>query len=99
MVQVEKDFSLSDYLSDKAEQTKWLLEGTFQDGTIMDRCLSSRAVCTFSSALWPIVFDPFNQFEAYLRALEKSKEEKPAVTSMFSPTIFFITRVHMNIAL
>lgn len=70
VVRIQKDFSLTTHLSDKEERSIWQQESAFPDGSIMERCLSSRAFCSFSTTSWPLLFDPYAQFEAYLRMLQ-----------------------------
>ena len=67
MVRIQKDFSLADCLSEKEERSVWNQESTFPDESILDRYLSSRALCSLGSVAWPLVFDPYDQLEKYLR--------------------------------
>lgn len=64
---MQKDFSLAAFLSEKEERSMWNQESTFPDESILDRYLSSRALCVLGTAAWPLVFDPYDQLEKYLR--------------------------------
>ena len=69
VVRIQKDFSVSDHLSEKEEQSFWKQESIFPDQTSMERCLAARSTCTNGDAQWPFIFDPHQQFEKYLSAL------------------------------
>lgn len=76
VVRVQKDFSMATHFSDREERSLWEQESSFPDETIMERCLCTRALGNLDSSPWPVVFDPYHQFEAYLRALSKYQMEK-----------------------
>ncbi len=95
-MRIQKNVSLASYLSGKDELSTWQQESTFPDETILERCLSSRAFCTFGSSSWPLVFDPYNQFETYLRALERSemKSRKGNNTHIFALKLYYTHHHH-----
>lgn len=70
LVRIQKDFTLASHLSEKEERSIWTQENVFPEDSILDRFLACRAFCTLRSASWPLVFDPYNQLEKYLRACE-----------------------------
>ena len=78
MVKVQKDFSLAYHFSDQDERYLWEQESSFPDSTIMDRTLCARIFNQSISSAWPLIFDPYRQFESYLRALTIQEEVNKA---------------------
>ena len=76
MVRIQKDFSLASHLSEKEERSSWNQENTFPDDSILDRYLASRAFCTLGTSSWPLVFDPYDKLEKYLKASKSEYQNK-----------------------
>lgn len=76
MVRIQKDFSLASHLSEKEERSTWNQENTFPDDSILDRYLASRAFCNLGTTSWPLVFDPYDQLEKYLKASKSEYKKK-----------------------
>ena len=69
VVKIQRDFSVSVHLSEKEERSHWRQESVFPDQTSLERCLAARSACSSRENRWPFIFDPHQQFESYLSAL------------------------------
>lgn len=69
VVKIQRDFSVSTHLSEKEERSHWRQESVFPDQTSLERCLAARSACSSRDNRWPFIFDPHQQFESYLSAL------------------------------
>lgn len=74
VVLVQRDFSVANHFSNRHERSLWEQDRSFPDDIIKERCLCTRALGHLGSSSWPLVFDPYRQFELYLRALNKSQK-------------------------
>ena len=83
MVMVQKDFSLAYHFSDEKERYLWQQESSFPDDTILDRSLCARIFNQCMSPTWPLIFDPYRQFESYLRAL--NMQQRNSLEGMYFP--------------
>lgn len=76
MVKVQKEFSLTYHLSNENERYQWEQENSFPDATILDRSLCARVFSEYTSSGWPLVFDPYRQFDGYVRAFNLSQKNQ-----------------------
>ena len=94
VIKIQRDFSLSSHLSEKDEQSYWMQESVFPDKISLDRCLAARSACISGDAQWPCIFDPHQQYQRYLLAMNiesfaanaGSKESK----CICSPYLLFV---------
>ena len=85
VIPVQKDFSMANEFSDKQERYLWEQESSFPDVSAMERCLCARALGQSDPTLWPVVFDPYHQFEAYVRALSRSQGDNSEEGGVYAP--------------
>jgi len=78
VVKVQNDFSLAYHFSGQDERYLWEQESSFPDSTIMDRTLCARIFNQCISSAWPLIFDPYRQFESYLQTLTSQQESNKA---------------------